>query len=398
MKRTLAALLAAALPASAWAGAGTTPLESLKLDADARAVALGGAYAALASDANALLYNPGGLAFVPRNEAVFMHNEYFEGVRQEYAAFALRRGWGGQVSYLTYGEIQKTTLSNKTGAGLGTYGASDLAVSVGNGRRLWGGLGAGAALKYFRQTIETVTADGVAADGGLLFAPAGLPGLRAAATVRNFGPAVRYQREGQNLPLEVRLGGAYTGRPAGQETTLVVDAAKPRGDGPQVQAGLESVLAGRLPIRLGYDMRNEAGLGLTAGFGWRARDFRVDYAFVSFGDLGAAHRVSAALRWGPGGEPRPEPKPEAKAPPAPPPATKAPARHYLLPPAPVKEEPPPAPKPEPPAPAPAPEPQPASSPAPKPAPPPVPKPQPTPPLAPKPTPAPRPAPESLGEF
>lgn len=348
-RRPLAALLAAALagPGPAWGGAGTTPLESLKLDADARAVALGGAYAALASDANALLYNPGGLAFVPRNEAVFMHNEYFEGVIQEYAALALRRGWGAQVSYLSYGDIPKTTISNKTGAGLGSYGATDLALSVGHGRRVLDGLGAGASLKYLRQTIETVSADGMAFDGGLLYETPALPGLRLAATLRNFGPAVRYQREAQNLPLEVRLGGAYAARPAGQETTLVVDAAKPRGDAPQVQAGLETVLAGRLPIRLGYDMRNEAGLGLTAGFGWRARDFRIDYAFVSFGDLGAAHRVSAALRWGPGGEepkkpePRPEPAPKAAAP-----APKPPSRHYLLPPAPAKVEPEPEPEPE----------------------------------------------------
>lgn len=350
MTRLLAALLLAC-PSASWAGAGTTPLEFLSLDSDARAVAMGGAYTALANDANALRYNPGGLAFIPRNEAVFMHNQYFQGVSQEYAAVALRRGLGAQITYLSFGDIPKTTITNKTGAGLGSYGISDMALSGGWGRQvLREGLGAGFALKYIRETIETVSADGLAFDGGLLYDAPEVPGLRLAAVLRNFGPPIRYQREAQNLPLELRTGAAYTFYPRGQETTLALDLAKPRGNEPEVAVGLESVLLGRLPLRLGYDMRNDAGLGLTAGFGWKARDFRVDYAFVSFGELGSAHRISAAWRWGPGpDEPaRPTPVIRAAEPPPPPAAVKPPARHYLLPPVEsVKAEPPPAPKPEP---------------------------------------------------
>lgn len=353
MTRLLAALLLAC-PSSSWAGAGTTPLEFLSLDSDARAVAMGGAYTALANDANALRYNPGGLAFIPRNEAVFMHNQYFEGVSQEYAAIALRRGLGAQITYLTYGDIPKTTITNKTGAGLGSYGISDMALSGGWGRQvLREGLGAGFALKYIRETIETVSADGLAFDGGLLYDAPEVPGLRLAAVLRNFGPPIRYQREAQNLPLELRTGAAYTFYPREQETTLALDLAKPRGNEPELAVGLESVLAGRLPLRLGYDMRNDAGIGLTAGFGWKARDFRVDYAFVSFGELGSAHRISAAWRWGPGGDEPPRPAPVRKAVPPPPPpppvappaAAKPPVRHYLLPP--VQTAPEPAPKAEP---------------------------------------------------
>lgn len=316
-RRLLAALLLA-LPSASWGGAGTTPLEFLSLDADARAVALGGAYSALAGDANAMLYNPGGLAFIRRNEAVFMHNQYFEGVTQEYAALALRRGWGAQVNYLSYGDIPKTTIANKTGAGLSSFGITDLALSGGYGRPvLVSGLGAGAALKFVRETIETVSAEGLALDAGALYAVPAYPGLRLSGVVRNMGPQIRYQREGHNLPLELRLGAAYTAHPRGQETTLAIDVLKPRGNDAEAAMGLESVLAGRLPLRLGYDMRNDAGLGLSAGFGWRARDFRVDYAFVSFGELGSAHRVSAAILWGDGDEEAPRAAPvrrEARAP------------------------------------------------------------------------------------
>ena len=68
--------------------AGTEPFNFLALDADARAVALGGAYTALATDANALLYNPAGLGLVRQSQIAFMHNQYIAGLTQEYMGLA----------------------------------------------------------------------------------------------------------------------------------------------------------------------------------------------------------------------------------------------------------------------------------------------------------------------
>ncbi|MDE2292943.1 MAG: PorV/PorQ family protein, partial [Elusimicrobia bacterium] len=268
-----AALLLCASPVLA--APGTTPFEFLSLDADARAVALGGAYTALASDANALLYNPGGLGLVPRSEAAFMHDEHFQGVHQEYASYADRRGWGAQLNYLSYGDIPKTTISNKDGAGLGSYGIQDLAVSGGYGRRLTPALAVGGALKYVREDIEDVSAQGTALDAGVLYASPALPGLRLGAALRNFGPDVKFQTEAEKLPLQLRGGAAYAANLFGQRGSLSVDVLKSRGEAPTVAAGVETVLAGLMALRLGYDMRNDAGLGLTAGVGWRTRAFDI---------------------------------------------------------------------------------------------------------------------------
>ena len=108
MRRFLApALLVAALaaaPARAGKAAGASSLDFLNLDANARAVALGGAYTALASDANALLYNPAGLGGLKTHEATLMHNEYVQGLTQEYAGVATRQGFGGALNYLRFGD------------------------------------------------------------------------------------------------------------------------------------------------------------------------------------------------------------------------------------------------------------------------------------------------------
>ena len=141
-------------PAQA-ASAGAEPYNFLFLDANARAVALGGAYTALADDANALLYNPGGLGLLNGHEATFMHNQYVDELTQEYGGLAYDLGnWGGaglNVNYLSFNRIAKTRYDLPDGTGLGSS-ASDLAVSMGYGYRVMENLES-ASYKYLREVI-----------------------------------------------------------------------------------------------------------------------------------------------------------------------------------------------------------------------------------------------------
>ena len=295
-----AALLAAALAGTgrAWAGAGAEPFDFLSLDANARAVAMGGAYSALARDANALLYNPGGLGRIERHEATFMHNQAYQGVSQEYAALAVRQGWGAHINYLSFGGVPRTTVSNPDGAGLGDTGLTDLAFSGGYGRVVVPGLAVGGALKYIRESIDKVSAAGYALDLGALYSVERAKGLSLAASVQNIGPAVKFQNAKENLPLTIRAGAAYEATIREQRCAAAIDIIKERSETVAVAFGAELVAARRFPIRFGYAGRNDAGIGLTAGFGYRHDDFSVDYAFVPYGGLGDAHRISLSVRWG----------------------------------------------------------------------------------------------------
>ena len=67
---------------------------------------------------------------------------------------------------------------------------------------------------------------------------------------------------------------------------------------PSTFAGVETVIAKAMAVRLGFNTGNFAGPKVTAGLGWTYRRFSLDYAFVPYGELGASNRVSVTMRWG----------------------------------------------------------------------------------------------------
>ena len=313
MKRTLALIALAALaarPLPARAGAaGGEPFNFLFLDAGARSVGMGGAYTALAADSNALLYNPAGLGAARRYEGTFMHNEHFNGITQEYMGFVTPQGWGASLNHVSYGRIQKTTISNPNGT-LGNFGITDLAVGLGYGREIGEGVHAGAGIKLIRETIDNVSAQGYGTDLGVLASVSALPGLSLGFSVQNMGPAVRYQRAHENLPLNVRMGAAYRSAILGRDSAFSFDVSKERSESVLIALGAETVLAKVMAVRVGFNTRNQAGPGVSMGLGWVHKKFGLDYAMVPYGDLGYTHRISATVRWGSkGGGPEPAAKP-----------------------------------------------------------------------------------------
>lgn len=296
------------------ASAGAEPFNFLFLDANARPVALGGAYTALADDGNALQYNPGGLGLLNGHEATFMHNQYLDGLSQEYGgvSYDLKEfgGAGVNVNFLSFDRITKTRYDLPDGGSLGRFGLTDLAVSLGYGYRVLENLGAGLAYKYLREVVDDRPAGGHAADLGVLYRP--LEKLTLGLSAQNLGPAVRFQGPKEQLPLNLRGGAAYQFDLAGLRNTFSVDVTKARNGKAVAHGGLESVLFGMMPIRVGYSSRNDAGPGVTGGVGWIYRGMRIDYAFVPYGDLGFGHRMSAAFRWG--GTDGDEPAPRTTAP------------------------------------------------------------------------------------
>lgn len=311
----MAALLALALPGLCEAGGsrGAVPFDFLFLDAGARPVALGGAYTALSQDANAMLYNPAGLGLIEDHHLTLMHNEHFQGISQEYGAFAWKigkediwtarrfrgrsdrasHGWGLMVNTVSFGKVQRTTLSNPDGTGLGKFGVQDWTAALGYGRRLGGGLSLGLAAKGLYEKIDGYSTLAPAADFGALYKLSRVP-VTAGLAVQNLGPKFRYQVERVDLPLNVRAGLAY--RPV-DSVVLAADVSRVMKGATTIHAGAEYTAFDRMMLRVGYNGRNEADSGITAGFGVLLPGASIDYAFVPFGDLGLSHRISLSLHW-----------------------------------------------------------------------------------------------------
>ncbi|MDD5305336.1 MAG: PorV/PorQ family protein, partial [Elusimicrobia bacterium] len=273
LTRALAAILlaaSAAASARAQSAAGADTFDFLRLDANARAVGMGGAYTALAVDSNALLYNPAGLARVRSSEATFMYNQYAQGIGQQYIGAALKNGLGFQFNYATLGDVPRTTISNPGGTG-DRLSISDTSLGAGYGRELTADLAAGGGIKYITETLGDASVSGYAVDLGGLYRMPDVKGLVLGASLLNLGPSVKFTSASEKLPTTLRLGSAYALRLPRNDGTVAFDLTKSVLDKVRMGFGAETLIDERFAVRAGFTTRQDAGLGLSVGLGWVGR-------------------------------------------------------------------------------------------------------------------------------
>ena len=171
----LAAAVRPAASASGFAG------EFLALGAGARALALGGAYVALADDATAGYWNAAGLVRLPERQLHLMHAERYAGL-VDHQVLALadggRGGRGFAVSLLRVGvaDIPFTELEDPTQPLSATNrpivasaeSSADYALYLSCGQRLHPRLDVGASLKGIYRTVGPYSAYGGGLDLGAL--------------------------------------------------------------------------------------------------------------------------------------------------------------------------------------------------------------------------------------
>ncbi|OGH55347.1 MAG: hypothetical protein A3J70_01445 [Elusimicrobia bacterium RIFCSPHIGHO2_02_FULL_61_10] len=280
----------------AWADSpGSTGAEFLKVGVGARAMALGGSHAALASDVYSLYWNPAGLARIERAEAAVQVNSYISDIEQHFLAGAYRHKkygtFGASLNLLGVDGIPRTTVAaNGAVTTSGTFGADDLAFTAAFARPITGWLSAGGAAKWIRSTIAHYHANASAADLGLQVKP--LSFLSLGLALQNIGTRIKFMSDRDELPMLYRFGAA--GEFLDNRALVVtMDLSQARNDVATFGLGVEYTLRRILSLRLGYTTAGaEVDRGLTAGFGVRFRSLNLEYAFIPFGALGDAHRYS----------------------------------------------------------------------------------------------------------
>ena len=283
-------------------GPGTSGADFLTVGVGARPLAMGGAFTAVDSgaDANAVNWNPGALGFVEKSNVTASYNSLFKDQSQGYLGYASGSGesggvWAGGLNYLTVTKIEKR--AGDTEDPDSTFANQNYAASLSYAKAFDGEVSVGATLKYVRVALDTLRESAMAVDAGLL-ARTPVEDLSVGAAMRNLGTNIGPD----SMPLTFKGGAAY--KMIGKKLVLDSDIdwimTERRA---YLSLGSEFWVSQNLAVRAGYqfghgsDQLQSRAVGLGAGLGLKFQSLTMDYAFMPYGDLGNTHRMTVGVRF-----------------------------------------------------------------------------------------------------
>lgn len=314
----LALCAAAARPARAIdSGAGTSGAQFLKIgQGSSRAMALGGAYVALAEGSDAMTWNPAGLAATQQREFAFSYLRHVQGLDSPiylgYAQPMGRTSWGANFGYMSdngfdirdANGIPQQNANVNVRDGYGTLGLA---------RSFWyEKLFLGASVREIHEEIAGAVHDTLAGDFGAMLKPTSVLSLGFA--VQNFGASASDVARVTRGGAAVRLNDFVT---LSGELSKASDSGAQLAVGGEFQLPEEYLDIGQLTMRVGYrnvdsygqsfdgelkSLRLDQTSGLSFGFGvYTSQAFgygvSLDYAFVPYGALGTVDQIAFKLKF-----------------------------------------------------------------------------------------------------
>ena len=332
-----AAVLDCAAGARADAGAGTTAANFLKVPVAAIPTAMAEAYTAMVGP-DSILYNPAALGLMSYSSFSGSHNQYLQGITQEYATLNWRfpfGTFGAAYSALSSGQIDAYD-SDDMPAGKTSTSHSVMTVSYAqswphfrqDARHLdpmlatpsWTRVSpvtdyrprsyrvaAGVSVKKITETLDTESSSAQAFDAGLMLL---LPGhFQFGLSALNVGGKEKMVNESFQLPSSVRLGMATDFHTVNDVMifTLASDLVKYRDSAYFNNTGVEVDVMRLFQFRVGYRTSKDTGSRMCGGIGMNfdkltdkdsmVLGFRADYSYVDYGDLGTTQRIGVQFIW-----------------------------------------------------------------------------------------------------
>ncbi len=343
MRRLLAlvVLLSASAPARAFQDkTGANASEFLRIGAGARSLGMGEAYGPVAEGAEAIYWNPAGMARLNGPQLTYSRQEFATYFHHDFAAYAqpvrfLGGAIGASYTRLSQDGLPLVTNTNQT---VGSFAPHSDSVALGYAhsfdssdperadrdyfsdswgvpgayhplareREVWtGSLMAGFAVKGVYEAIYDNNAFAFALDAGALFKPAALPDMTVSGAIRNLGGKMQFVTESEALPTEADIGMSYDVRTWSARFLPALEVALPYYGNPYAKLGAEYEWPigdfTRVAVRAGYKTQTVSDLGfvsgITFGLGTQYKKFSADFGFQPMAELGEAFRMTIGLRW-----------------------------------------------------------------------------------------------------
>ncbi|MDW7682319.1 MAG: PorV/PorQ family protein [bacterium] len=284
--------------------AGTAGLQFLKIGVGAKESAMGEAALGDTRGANAIFWNPAGIAAVSGKEVTFSQVGWLLGVDISAMAIALNIKnylvFGISAIYLGLPEFEETTVLAQDGTGR-MVSASDFAIGLAVAKNFTDKLAMGGQIRYVREQLDQDAFDNVLVDIGARYFT-GYRHLNLSVCAQHFGPDIRMLRDRFRMPLIFKIGMAddlfYT---ESHKLMLAIDLLHPTDNIERVNCGLEYGLFQKAFIRAGYRINSDIG-DWSFGVGLRQKligvDGAIDYGYSDYGEiLGGVNRITMSLQF-----------------------------------------------------------------------------------------------------
>lgn len=267
---------------------GVTAGNFLKMGAGVRASALGGAFIAVADDPYAVYWNPAGLSQLRSFEFSSTYSSWLANTNYTNIGVVLpvaRSTIGVLVNTVNIGPMEEATLANPSGSGK-IFSPTKSSVAVAFSQRILPGFSLGGSVKYLSEDIFNNVTKGYGIDLGAMWrwrefifgfnARNILGSLGSRIVANNFGLGISYRLD---------------------PFLLALDGNLPNDNKPFINFGIGYNSEDVLFYRIGYTGRNEENAqgNISAGIGYNYKNFKFDYSFTPYGDLGLVHKVSIGL-------------------------------------------------------------------------------------------------------
>ncbi len=174
----------------------------------ARSSGFAGANSSCIEGVEALFLNVAGTAFTQGSQIVFAHTQWFADINLNNFGFSQKMGDGAlsfAVSSMDFGDIQRTTVDQPEG-GLGTFSPSFLNIHVSYAKKFTETIYGGLAVKVISESINDLTAKGVAFDAGVQYVTGDLKQIRFGIAIKNVGPPMSFGGDGLSIKLVTPTG------------------------------------------------------------------------------------------------------------------------------------------------------------------------------------------------